>query len=61
VSALADQIVAGLEKLGGEAYMLELIALNDALPMDARKQVSDIASSLAAQIDALRTLARTVP
>jgi hypothetical protein len=59
VTGTADQLVAGLERLGSETYMLELIALNGNVPGDVRKQVADIAASLSAQIDALRTLART--
>jgi hypothetical protein len=61
MSALSDQLVAGLEKLGADAYRLEMIALNVNVPADVRGQVADIASRQAQQIDALRTLARTVP
>ena len=61
MSELADQLVAGLEQLGNEAYMLEMIALNTDVPIAVREQVSAIAASMATRIDALRTLARTVP
>jgi uncharacterized protein (UPF0147 family) len=59
MSDLADRLVEGLEQLGNEAYMLEMIALNTNVPADVRKSVADIAASLASRIDALRTLART--
>jgi hypothetical protein len=57
MSELSDQLIAGLERLGSDAYRLELVALNGSVPEDVRKQVSDIAGRLAVGIDALRTLA----
>jgi hypothetical protein len=61
VSELADQLVAAIEKVGADAYRLEMIALNQNVPADVRGQIADIASRQAQQLDALRTLARTVP
>jgi hypothetical protein len=61
MSELADQLVDGLEKLGATAFRLEMIALNGNVPEAVRGQIADIASRQAEQLDALRTLARTVP
>ena len=61
MSVLSDQLVAAIEKVGADAYLLEMIALNQNVPADVRGQIADIASRQAQQLDALRTLARTVP
>jgi len=61
MSELADQLVAGIEAIGENTMALMRIAMDPTVPEDVRKEIADIASDMAAQENALRALARTVP
>jgi hypothetical protein len=57
---LSDKIVTGLEELGSMAMSLEMAAIQGSLPDQVKQDLSGLASQMAAKIDEVRTLARTV-